>query len=57
MPRTIWAISDLHLSFGTPNKKMDLFGPDWIGSNVSVVVSFRWKSFKRKWNKFFYFLQ
>ena len=29
MPRTIWAISDLHLSFGTPNKKMDLFGPDW----------------------------
>jgi predicted phosphohydrolase len=29
MSRTIWAISDLHLSFGTSNKKMDLFGPEW----------------------------
>ena len=29
MPRTIWALSDPHLSFGTPNKKMDLFGPEW----------------------------
>ena len=29
MSRTIWAISDLHLSFSTPNKKMDLFGPEW----------------------------
>lgn len=27
--RSIWAIGDLHLSFGTPNKKMDLFGPIW----------------------------
>lgn len=25
----IWAISDLHLSFGVPNKQMDLFGPAW----------------------------
>ncbi len=26
---TIWAIADLHLSFGTPNKKMDIFGERW----------------------------
>jgi predicted phosphohydrolase len=27
---SIWAIGDLHLSFGTPGKKMDRFGPKWI---------------------------
>lgn len=26
---TIWALGDLHLSFGTPNKSMDVFGPSW----------------------------
>lgn len=26
---TIWAIADLHLSFGTPGKSMDVFGPRW----------------------------
>ena len=25
----VFAIGDLHLSFGVPNKKMDVFGPDW----------------------------
>lgn len=25
----IWAIADVHLSFGTPNKEMDVFGPRW----------------------------
>ncbi len=25
----IWAIADLHLSFGVPNKSMDIFGPRW----------------------------
>lgn len=25
----IWAIADLHLSFNTPDKKMDIFGPQW----------------------------
>ena len=25
----IWVIADLHLSFGTPNKEMDIFGPRW----------------------------
>lgn len=27
---SVWAIADLHLSFGTPNKKMDVFGPRWF---------------------------
>lgn len=26
---SIWAIADLHLSFGVPNKKMDVFGEHW----------------------------
>ena len=26
----VWALADLHLSFGTPNKKMDVFGPKWV---------------------------
>ncbi|MFZ0565732.1 MAG: metallophosphoesterase [Chlamydiales bacterium] len=27
----IWVIADLHLSFGAPDKKMDVFGPKWAG--------------------------
>lgn len=27
---SIWAIADLHLSFGTPNKEMDIFGVRWV---------------------------
>lgn len=27
---SIWAIADLHLSFGVENKKMDVFGDKWI---------------------------
>ncbi len=26
---SVWAIGDLHLSFGVKNKEMDLFGPEW----------------------------
>lgn len=26
---SIWAIGDLHLSFGVPSKEMDVFGPSW----------------------------
>jgi len=26
---TIWAIADLHLSFGVADKQMDVFGPQW----------------------------
>ncbi|MEI8125654.1 MAG: metallophosphoesterase [Parachlamydiaceae bacterium] len=25
----VWALADLHLSFGVPDKKMDVFGPQW----------------------------
>ncbi|SCA63925.1 hypothetical protein SCG7109_BP_00040 [Chlamydiales bacterium SCGC AG-110-M15] len=28
-PVTIWAIADLHLSFGIKNKEMDVFGAEW----------------------------
>ncbi|MDP1835526.1 MAG: metallophosphoesterase [Chlamydiales bacterium] len=33
---TIWAIADLHLSFGVPNKKMDIFGPRWVNHPEKV---------------------
>lgn len=26
---SVWALADLHLSFGTPNKSMEIFGPQW----------------------------
>lgn len=26
---SIWALADLHLSFGVPNKEMDIFGDQW----------------------------
>lgn len=26
---TVWALADLHLSFGVPDKEMDVFGPSW----------------------------
>jgi uncharacterized protein len=26
---TVWAIGDLHLAFGVPNKEMDVFGAQW----------------------------
>ncbi|MCC6128055.1 MAG: metallophosphoesterase, partial [Chlamydiae bacterium] len=41
----IWAIGDLHLSFGVANKSMDVFGPNWenhaekIAANWDRVVS------------------
>lgn len=28
---TVWAIADLHLALGIPNKSMEFFGPPWIG--------------------------
>ncbi len=38
----IWAIGDLHLSFGVPNKSMDLFGPNWESHAEAVAV--QWKA-------------
>lgn len=35
----IWAIADLHLSFGTPNKKMDIFGERWVDHEERVKAN------------------
>ena len=32
----VWTISDLHLSFGTPNKNMDVFGEKWIDHPTKI---------------------
>lgn len=38
----IWAIGDLHLSFGVPDKKMDVFGPGW--ENHAEKIGMHWKA-------------
>ncbi|MDP1879651.1 MAG: metallophosphoesterase [Parachlamydiaceae bacterium] len=38
----VWAIADLHLSFGVPNKNMDVFGPQWI--DYTKKIENQWKS-------------
>lgn len=38
---TLWAIADLHLSFGTPDKKMDIFGENWKDHAEKVEKSWR----------------
>lgn len=38
---TIWAIGDLHLSFGVPNKKMDVFGEDWKDHDKKIEEKWR----------------
>jgi len=38
---TIWAIADLHLSFSTPDKSMDVFGPEW--KNYAHKIETHWK--------------
>lgn len=37
----IWAIADLHLSFGVPNKKMDVFGLQWEKHAEKIEKSWR----------------
>jgi len=37
----IFALSDPHLSFGTPNKAMDRFGPQWIGHPAKIEQQWR----------------
>lgn len=32
----IWAIADLHLSFGVPDKSMDVFGENWKGHTETI---------------------
>lgn len=38
----IWAIGDLHLSFGVANKSMDIFGPHWEAHAEKIASN--WKS-------------
>ena len=38
----IWAIGDLHLSFGVKNKSMDVFGPQW--EDHAKQIALNWKS-------------
>lgn len=38
----IWAIGDLHLSFGVKNKSMDIFGPKWEDHAKKIASS--WKN-------------
>jgi len=39
---TVWAIADLHLSFGVPNKGMDFFGSNW--ANWTTRIEEHWKN-------------
>jgi len=38
---TIWAIGDLHLSFGVPDKAMDFFGPLWKEHAANIEKNWR----------------
>lgn len=37
----IWAIADLHLSFGVKDKKMDVFGDQWINHDEKIAEEWR----------------
>ena len=37
----IWAIADLHLSFGVENKSMDFFGPAWADHAAQIEQNWR----------------
>lgn len=39
---SVWVIADLHLSFGVPDKSMDVFGPSW--ANHEERVAQHWKA-------------
>ncbi|MCH9618873.1 MAG: hypothetical protein SP4CHLAM5_10160 [Chlamydiia bacterium] len=42
----VWTISDLHLSFGTPNKNMDVFGDKWL--NHPDKIKAHWEKLIQK---------
>jgi len=37
----VWAIGDLHLSFGVADKSMDIFGPAWEGHAAQIEAHWR----------------
>lgn len=44
--KSVWALADLHLSFGVPNKKMDVFGQQW--ERHAEKISTHWRSIVSK---------
>lgn len=42
----IWALSDLHLSFGVKNKEMDVFGEKWVRHHEKIKM--HWESMVQK---------
>jgi uncharacterized protein len=38
---TVWAIADLHLSFGVPDKAMGVFGPQWVDHAEKIALNWR----------------
>jgi predicted phosphohydrolase len=38
---SIWAIADLHLAFGLPDKSMEVFGPPWEGYTEKIEKNWR----------------
>lgn len=38
---SVWAIADLHLSFGVPDKEMHVFGEHWIGFTDKLQSNWR----------------
>ena len=39
---SVWAIGDLHLSFGVSDKNMDVFGPEWMDHADNIKA--KWES-------------
>lgn len=37
----IWALADLHLAFGVPEKTMEVFGPQWVGYAQKIEKQWR----------------
>ncbi len=38
---TVWAIADLHLSFGIKDKEMDVFGKEWHNHHAKIEQHWR----------------
>lgn len=41
LPFSIWSIADLHLSFGIPNKSMDVFGAQWASWTDKIAAAWQ----------------
>ena len=38
---SIWALADLHLAFGVPDKNMKIFGPQWVDYEEKIETNWR----------------